>query len=276
MFAGIIFITFVLDAVVTFEGTKSLWSIYWLVHHSEGGVVRIEDVIPEETLATDDGYIHRAFRFGRRNPDAGKMTLLYDSSGKNIEYQCAFNLIGNSYLFTGSNLSISDMPAFQKYLTFHELGHGSMLGGVIWINGKIAFFGGASAALFSVAVSHITSLGVIAIGLVLLMIVVYSRKVVVESQAETFADTYAIIKIAQQSPNAAIMIIRDILRRIYDLDPSLPRYDRLINKSRSVSLKTLLERLEGQAPAGALAARPPTKLPRLTGFDQGRLDWRSR
>jgi len=171
VFAAFIFISFVIEAVVIFEGTKSLWSIYWLVRRSEGGVVRIEDVIPEETLAAEYGYIHRAFRFGRRNPDAGKMTLLYDPSGNNTDYQCAFNMRGNSYLFTSSNLSINDMPDVQKYLTFHELGHGSMLGGMIWINGKSAFFGGTSAALFSITVSHITSLGVIAISFVLLVMV---------------------------------------------------------------------------------------------------------
>jgi hypothetical protein len=258
---GFFFIMGVMNVVAYFEGAKSLWSIYWIVRNSEKGVFRIADIIPDEVLVREYGYLHRAFRFGPFAQNAGNMKILYDSSGHTMDYQCGFNMLGNSYLITASSLSLDTMPVVQKYLAMHEIGHGSTLGGVIWISAIWVMLGGVVSCIFGLAVANITWLGIASIAVTLLVTVVYSQKLVVESAAETFADGYAIIRIARGNPDAAVALIRELLKRIADSEAFLSRYDCLINKSRAVNLTRYLHRLERKEPLHHLTAGLLEKAP---------------
>ncbi|MER8586927.1 hypothetical protein NKH19_17060 [Mesorhizobium sp. M1338] len=260
-FAGFLFIVSVPNAVAIFEGTKSLWSIYWIVHNSEKNSIRTADVIPNEVLATEYGYLHRAFRFGPFAKNAGNMTILYDSTGRLMDYQCGFNMFGNSYLFIASDLSMKTMPVLQKYLMLHEIAHGSMLGGVIWVGAKWVILSGVVACVFGLAVARLSWFGGASIALTLLVAFVFSRKVVVESAAETFADGYALTHIARESPELAMALIRKLLERIVDSNSFTSQYDRLINKSRVANLAGYLNRLERGISVEKFAGHRPTNWP---------------
>jgi hypothetical protein len=258
---GFFFILSVPNAVAIFEGVRSLWSIYWIIRRAERGVIRTAEIIPDEVLVREYEYLHRAFRFGPFAKNAGNMRILYDSSGRTMDYQCGFNMLGNSYLITASGSTLDAMPVVPKYLALHEIGHGSMPGGVIWIGAIWVMLGGSVSCIFGLAVANVTWLGIASIAFTLLVAFVYSRKVVVESAAETFADGYAIIRIARSDPDSAIALIQELLERIAESEAFLPRYDCLINKSRAANLKRYLHRLERKEPLRHLTTGPLEKVP---------------
>jgi hypothetical protein len=258
---GFFFILSVPNAVAIFEGVKSLWSIYSTVRGAERGVFRTAEIIPDEVLVREYGYLHRAFRFGPYAQNAGNMRILYDSSGCTMDYQCGFNMFGNSYLVTAGGSMLNAMPVVQKYLALHEIGHGSMLGGVIWIGATWVMLGGIVSSIFGLAVANVTWLGIATMAFTLLVAFVYSRNVVIESAAETFADGYAIVRIARSDPDSAIALIQELLERIADSEAFLPRYDRLINKSRAANLKRYLRGLERNEPLRHLTTGPSEKWP---------------
>jgi hypothetical protein len=258
---GFFFILGVPNAVAIFEGVKSLWAIYWIIRSAKKGVIRTAEIIPDEVLVREYGYLHRAFRFGPFAQNAGNMRILYDSSGRIMDYQCGFNMFGNSYLITASGSTLDTMPVVQKYLALHEIGHGSMAGGVIWIGAIWVMLGGIVSCIFGLAVASVTWLGVTSIVFTLLVAFVYSRKVVVESAAETFADGYAIVRIARSNPDSAIALIRELLKRIGDSEAFLPRYDCLINRSRAANLTRYLHQLERKEPLVHLTTGLSEKAP---------------
>jgi len=215
---GLLFILGVVNGIAYFEGAKSLWSIYWLIRKSKPGAIQVAEIIPNEVLIAKYGYAHAALRIGRYAQNAGSMKMLYDSSGRTIDYQCAFNMFGNSYLFTASGLPMAEMPLFQRYLTLHEIGHGSMMGGIIRIRGKWLIASAIIACTFAVAVINVSGLGIAALALTIFIAFVFSRKVVGESHAEKFADGYALAHIARQDPASAVALIRKLLTRIADID----------------------------------------------------------
>jgi hypothetical protein len=236
--SGFLLIIVFVNAVAVIEGAKSLAGIRALVEEIPAGSARVADIIPDESLVSEYGYQHQGLRYGPFAQDAGKMTIFYDSSGTIRDYQCGFNLFGNSYLFTASGLPLALMPTMQRYLTLHEMGHGSMVGGGIWIRARWVIASGLLAGMLSLAVSGFGWLATFALALTALVTVVSSRPVVIESAAEEYAEIYAITKIARTDRAGAKRVVELFLRRLGAYDPPT-KYDLLITKSRSKTLSQL-------------------------------------
>jgi hypothetical protein len=229
-------------AIAYYEGTKALRSVHWIVRELPPGCLQVVEVISAERLASEFGYEHQAFRFLPFAKDAGNMTVLYDGSGRFWDYQCAFNMFGNSYMFSPSEAKLEEMPLYQKYVVLHEIGHGSMAGGGIWTRAKSIAASGVIACAFALITTELTLFGTLAVAFTLLVAYVSSVKAIVESEAEVFADSFAIRHIAKGSTKSAVTLVRKLRERLAD-DHLLERYDQLINKSRLRNLKLFEQRL---------------------------------
>jgi hypothetical protein len=250
---GVLFCLAFMNVVAYFEGTKSLWSIHQILGKLPVGSLQVADTISAATLESRYGYIHHAFRFGPFAQDAGNMALLWDKSGSFLDYQCAFNMLGNSYLFVPTETKLEAMPLYQKYLALHEIGHGSLMGGVIWTRAKPVIASGLIACAFGLLTSELGYLGLAAIMIALLATLLSSRKIAIESEAEVFADSYAIRHIEEENRSSATALVKKLIERLTDVDHLLNRYDQLINASRVRNLKLFEQRLEAGKNLGFIA-----------------------
>ncbi|MCK1741257.1 hypothetical protein IVA80_10350 [Bradyrhizobium sp. 139] len=241
---GVVLCLAIMNGLAYFEGLKSLWSVHVIVRTLTESSLQIADTIPAAMLESRYGFAHTAFRFGPFAQEAGNLTVLYDRSGKFMDYQCAFNMLGNSYLFVPSNMNLEVMPLYQKYLALHELGHGSLMGGVIWIRAKSIIASGALACAIGLVTVNVSVLGISAVMTGILAAFLSSRKVVVESEAEVYADSYAIRHMAAEDTPGAIAVVKKLIERLTDVNHQLIRYDQLINKSRLRNLKLFQRQFE--------------------------------
>lgn len=234
----------IMNAVAYYEGAKALWTVFWIAEKLPLNDIEIAETIPASKLASEFGYAHQAFKFGPFAQNAGDLIILCDKTGRFLEYQCAFNMLGHSYLFVPSKKTLEEMPLYQKYLALHEIGHGSLTGGGIWTRSKSVVASGVIACVFGAITTELTALGGMAIGMTILSAFLSSVRVVLESEAEVYADSFAIRCLATTSPAAALKLVCKLIDRLQDVDHVLARYDQLVNKSRLRNLRIFEARLE--------------------------------
>jgi hypothetical protein len=244
LIAGILFCLAAANIIAYYEGTKSLWSLSHILREAPVGTFAAVELVPAAELAKEYGFSHQAFKIGPLAQEAGDLIVINDVTRKTWICVCAFNMFGPSYLLLPSGgVPLNDLPLVQRFLALHELGHGSLAGGEIWIRPKMAIVSACVSALFAISVAHVTWLGWITLCLMGLIALVYARKVNVESEAEGFADRYALTGIARVSVKASIELAEDLSQRIERQMPTFERYDQLIGKWRLQNLTSALRQL---------------------------------
>ncbi|CDZ36254.1 Hypothetical protein NGAL_HAMBI1145_32710 [Neorhizobium galegae bv. officinalis] len=254
---GFLFCLGLLSIFTLYEGTKALFEIRRILAGLPAFSLKRVEVISPDRFASEFGYSHMRLKFGPFGQDAGEVTLLYDTSGTLTDYQCAYNTFGMSYILLPSDRKLEDMSLYQRYLTLHEIGHGSFAGGGIWTRAWLIASSAIFAIGFGLLTTNFSTVGLVAIGLTAICALLSARGVVIESEAEVFADDYAIGYIARGNESDALRIIRKLIDGIEDVYPSLETSDRLINKSRLKFLRSTLRNLSlGKTTWGA---RPSIK-----------------
>ena len=238
-FLGILCCTMANGAISFSEGIRSLLPLARAI--KSGSQFKIISIIPESELSEKYGLLHRHFRRGVVAGHAGSLVILFDKTGKYREVQCAFNMFGTSYLIIPFECTkLEDLQLGQKFMVLHELGHASFGGGEIWIGSKGTLFGAIITAAFGIYVADFGWYGAAALVVLALNTLVTTRKVVIESEAEAFADRYALMQLAREDIDKAIAFAAEYLNHIEAVQAKLPPYEQLISRSRKQNLKIIL------------------------------------